>query len=323
VPVSGTRIGIVVCVRLRHDESGRRSDASAPTLNDCGTIQPLHTMIAPMSRSSRRSRWVALCLIHVIILTAACPAGAAERLIREQRIIKVQGAKEIWQLAWEGKPATVCGPDEVHMAITCPCSGFAYGEYGKLSLIRWRGGREVEQMDLGPLFELSEPPLIGDVKGVAYVQRWPRAPADFERAARVDRKLVADIKRRPTSVIMRFADYDRDGEATEFLIQVGTLPCGKWQFAAVGVSAREPRLHALTSAAKPDGPLIMPLAAWQALLQGPGPQTVATWACGDHGSESRAELIVSAGSSEIHVRRREFSCPADGQAETLLKESDE
>ena len=122
---------------------------------------------------------------------------------------------------------------------------------------------------------------------------------------------------------MRFADYDRDGEATEFLIQVGTLPCGKWQFAAVGVSAREPRLHALSSAAKPDAPLIMPLAAWQALLRSPGPEAVATWTCGDHGSESRNELIVSADNGEIYVRGRELSCPADGQAEMLLKETDE
>jgi hypothetical protein len=277
-----------------------------------------------MPHSSAHFRCLAaLCLIHVILLATASPAGAAERLIREQRIVKVQGGKEIWQLAWDGKPAVVCGPDEVHMAITCPCSGFAYAEYGKLSLIRWRGGREVEQMDLGPLFGLSEPPSVGDVKGVAYVQRWPRAPGDFEREAREDRKLVADIKRRPAPEIMRFGDYDRDGEATEFLIQVGTLPCGKWQFAAVGVSAKEPRLHALTSAAKPDAPLIMPLAAWQALLRSPDSEAVATWACGDHGSESRSELIVSASSGEIYVRGREFSCPTDGQAETLLKETDE
>jgi hypothetical protein len=277
-----------------------------------------------MPRSFSRSRCLAaLCLISTIILTGACPADAAERLIREQRIIKVQGGKEIWQLAWDGRPAMVCGPEEVHMAITCPCSGFAYAEYGKLLLVRWRGGREVEQMDLGPLFELSEPPSVGDVKGAAYVQRWPLASADFDREARKDRRLVADIKRRPAPEIMRFADYDRDGEATEFLIQVGTQPCGKWQFAAVGVSTREPRLHALTSAAKPDAPLIMPLAAWQALLRSPGPQAVPTWACGDHGSESRTELILAADNGEIYVRGREFSCPADGQAETLLKETDE
>jgi hypothetical protein len=57
---------------------------------------------------------------------------------------------------------------------------------------------------------------------------------------------------------MKVADYDRDSEATEFLIQFGTLPCGKSQFAAVGVSAKESHLHALTSVAKPDTPLIMP-----------------------------------------------------------------
>jgi hypothetical protein len=82
---------------------------------------------------------------------------------------------------------------------------------------------------------------------------------NLDREDRGDPKLVTDIERRPAPVIMKFADYDRDGEATEFLIQVRTLPCGKSQFAAVGVSAKESHLHALTSVAKPDTPLIMPL----------------------------------------------------------------
>src|SRR6185503_6862758 len=98
-------------------------------------------MIAPRSRSFRRSGWAALCLIHLVVLIVAYPAGAAERLIREQRIIKVQGSKESWQPASDSKQATVNAPDEVHMAITRPCCGLAYAEYGKLSLIRWRGAR--------------------------------------------------------------------------------------------------------------------------------------------------------------------------------------
>jgi hypothetical protein len=99
------------------------------------------------------------------------------------------------------------------------------------------------------------------------------------------------------------------------------LPFGKLQFAAVGVSATKPDLHALTSVAKPDAPLIMPLAAWQALLKGPGPHTVPTWACGDHDSDVRTELVVSANDGQIYVKHREFSCPPDGQAEKLVKET--
>jgi hypothetical protein len=242
------------------------------------------------------------------------------QLVREQRAVIVNGVRETWQLVWDGEPSTVCGPDEVYMAITCPCAGFAYAEYGKLSLVRKRGDQEVERMDLRPLFGKSDYPAIDKVEGAAYLVRWPLESGDFERENRRDPKLVAEIKRRSAPIIIQFADYDRDGQATEFLIQVGTLPCGKLQFAAVGVSAKEPHLHALTSLAMPDTPLIMSLGAWQALLKGPGAHTIKIWACDDHGSDVRTELEVSAGDGQIHVKEREFSCPPDGQAEKLVKE---
>ena len=115
---------------------------------------------------------------------------------------------------------------------------------------------------------------------------------------------------------------DRDGNATEFLIQVGTLPCGKLQFAAVGVSADEPHLHALTTVEKPDTPLIMPLNAWQALLKRPGPSTVQIWDCGDHGSDIRSELVVSANDGEMHAKQRDFSCTNDSPSAKPTTETD-
>jgi hypothetical protein len=194
------------------------------------------------------------------------------------------------------------------MAITCPCSGFAYGQSGKLSLIRLRGGREVERMDLGPLFVSSDLPEKEGVEGQAVLARWPVADGAAKRASQGDPKLVAEIERRPAPVVMRLGDYDRGGQATEFLIEVGTLPCGKLQFAAVEVSAKQPRLHVLSSIDQPDTPLVMPLSAWQALQQRPGPSTVHTWDCGDHGSETSTELVVAARDGQIRVEERESAC---------------
>ena len=118
---------------------------------------------------------------------------------------------------------------------------------------------------------------------------------------------------------MNFADYDRNGAASEFLLQVGTQPCGKHQFAAIGI-ASDGRLRALSSAAKPDAPLMMPLGAWQALAKGAGPSVVPTLTCGDHGSESRIELVVSAAKGSIWVKNLEYSCPAKGKREKLIEE---
>jgi hypothetical protein len=245
-------------------------------------------------------------------------ALAADRqVVREQQTVTVEYATETWRLMWDGKPSSVCGPDEVFMAITCPCSGWAYGESGKLFLVRSRGGQEIERMDLRPLFREYE------VAGTAYLQRWPLKLSDMHREANGDRSLIAEIKRRPAPEIMKLADYDRDGSQTEFLMQVGTLPCGKRQFAAIGVTKAVPHLHALTSVSHPDKPLIMPEHAWQALLRSPLPTVVHTWPCGDHGSERRSELVVSANKGAIHVKDREYSCPDNGAPEELLEETDE
>src|SRR5262249_45188168 len=157
----------------------------------------------------------------------------------------------------------------------------------------------------------------------AYLQRWPLKRDDLDRDTRHDRTLVAEIKRRPAPTIMTFADYDRDGGATEFLLQVGTLPCGKLQYAAIGITKKNPHLHALASVAHPDAPLVMPWSAWQALLKGPGPTTVHTWTCGDHGSDTRSELVVAATGGDIRVKSRDFSCPAKGQKEKLVEETDQ
>jgi hypothetical protein len=98
-------------------------------------------------------------------------------------------------------------------------------------------------------------------------------------------------------------------------VQIGTLPCGKTQFIAVGVTVREPRLHALATASKPDVPLVMQRAAWEALRKSAGLTAVPTWACGDHGSEVRTE-------GDIRVRQQTYTCPTDGSTERLIREED-
>ncbi len=264
----------------------------------------------------------ALCLVVMSISLPAYSSETAKQVVREQRTVNVQGVEETWQLVWDGKPSTVCGPDEIDMAITCPCSGLAYGEYGRLLLVRRRDNQVIDQMDLRSLFGKSDYPEYNKLKGTAYLQRWPAEDRDFAREYGGDRKLISEIKHRPAPLIMRFADYDHSGNPTQFLIQVGTLPCGKHQFVAVGVSAKNPHLHALTTVAKPDTPLIMPLNAWQALLKSPGPTTVPIWGCFDHGSDVRSDLVVSANDGEISVKQRDFSCSHDSPSAMPITETD-
>ena len=257
----------------------------------------------------------------IFILTTALSAStqADGPILREQRSLSVAGVAETWQLVWETPPRPACGPQEIWDAVTCPCAGIAYGEAGKLALVRRRGSEELERLELSPLFGQFDGP---DLDGMAALIRWPMLDSDADRETKGDPTLLADIKRRTAPTVMRFADYDHDGAETEFLLPVGTLPCGKVQYAAIGVTTKNPHLHALGSAAHPEAMLAMPLPAWHALLVNIKPSTITVWACGDHGSDQRSELTVSAGQGEISAHERDFSCSEDGSPGKLLQESD-
>ncbi len=252
----------------------------------------------------------ALTLTLALALTAPALAAPAQ-FLREQRTVGAGGAAEVWQLAWQGRPRSICGPEDVEMAITCPCTGFAYGELGKLELQRKRGGKVVDRMDLGPLFR--ELPADNS-DGLAAMQWRQMTQHDFDTAADGSSKaFLAQVAKRPGPRVMNMADYDHDGVASEFLVQVSAGPCGHTEYAAVGVSKARPKLHALGSMANPDDPLVMPGSAWHALLAGK-PQRVVNYPCGDHGTDQQEELLVSAAKGTIKVQRVLRACSDSGEA---------
>lgn len=250
-------------------------------------------------------------LYAVILAAGVLPMAGSTRptsvTVREERTVIVNGVREIWQLVWIGAHSGYCKPPEEVMPYSCPCAGFAYGEVGKLLLVRRRNGRAFERMDLGPLFahtDFAPPPG----EGRSILQHWPMKDSDIVHLDPASPQLLAEIEKRPATAIMTFADYDNDGQATEFLLQVDTLPCGKLQYAAVGISAGNPRLHALRSLSRPRVPLTLPVQAWQALKAARTSTSVRVWDCGDHGSEVQSDLIVSARRGRIAVKARDTSC---------------
>ena len=264
-------------------------------------------------------------LCTLVFACSALFAGAAalaEEFEREEHTVSVLGVQETWRLVWEGKPSNICSADDINQAFACPCTGFAYGEYGKLFLLRSRNGREVERFALAPLFENAEHPWAGENKSAAYLQKWPLESGDFDRDRKKGPTLIAEIRHRPTTKVLQFGNYDRDPGASEFLIRVGNEPCGKGDYVAVGVSSKKPKLHVLSSTARPDTPLAMSEYAWKALLDSPGNHTVITWSCGDHGSEVYDDAVISSSRGHIRIKNREFSCTTDGRPGKLLSQTD-
>lgn len=256
-------------------------------------------------------------ILALALVAAVGPASATSERLREARSMQVAGAAESWRLVWAGATRQACGVKEEDTAQTCPCSGWAYGEAGRLALVRMKNGREADRLDLGPLFEsdFDNPARPGEG---ALPLREARL-SDMKRFLNRDPRLRAEIAQRRIVPIMRFADYDHDGHATEFLLQVATLPCGKRQFVAVGVSADNQRLHALGSAAHPGKPLMLPAQAWAALEKSAKPGAVLTWPCGDHGSERRTDVVLGVERGRIRVQARSFSCPDPGDHERLVE----
>ncbi len=242
------------------------------------------------------------------------PAGPAGPVVREERTVHLDGHAELWRLEWRERPAPVCFPPDPGW-FTCPCIGFEYGESGELDLVRLREGREIERLPLTPLFEDQV-----DGKTGAILRRHETRDGDLDDVE--DPDLEARVRARPLARIMELADYDRDGQATEFLLQVAADPCGKRLHVAVGVSRGDPHLHVFRSLAHPERPLILRLDHWQALRDHAGPVRQVDWQCGDHAADTETELELRAGPHGISVREREYDCTPDDKRGKLLGETD-
>jgi len=249
-----------------------------------------------------------LALLALIVTTPVAAHG--KTVVREQRSVMIDGLKDVWRLIWRSTPSdrNSCGPAQPEMAMTCPCSGAAYAQVGDLVLERERPGRPTERMSLTPLFAGSD--MLSEEKGpVAMLARWPARSRDIEH-----NPTPAAIRLRPAVPIMRLRDYNHDGIAGEFLLQVDTLPCGKHVLVAVGTTRDNPHLHALTTAEHPERPLALLQWEWDALARNPRPGEVMDTPCGDHGAEDDTTMVLSTSRGRLHATRITSTCPDTADA---------
>jgi hypothetical protein len=251
--------------------------------------------------SRAASRLLMIGLACAPLVGAKPPERAQGPRIRDETTVVVAGVRELWRLEWESPPKPACGADDAGW-YTCPCQGFAFGEAGDLDLVRLRDGEEVERLALTPLFGEQ----FSDVGPAAIVHRVE--PTDGDHTDPEDPGLVDRVAARAPDPILLLADYDRDGQATEFPLQIDVAPCGKRIMVVVGVSRVEPELHVFHSAAHPEQPLAMQLDEWQALRDDELPTKVVDWYCDDHGSPTETELELSAHAGVISAYEREYEC---------------
>jgi hypothetical protein len=243
----------------------------------------------------------------------AARAAELADLVREQHAVQVNGAFETWKLEWETLPASACGPDDVSVALACPCSGFAYGEAGHLSLVRLRPGATRELLDLTGFYRHEYLPVPGNL---AVLQRWLPVPAtahdeddDWHHAS--DLNFLSRVRARGAANVMRIGDFNHDGQASEFLVQVGAQGCGRHLMVLVGVSKYNKRLHVFASAEAPDLPLELDAQTWEAVRRNAGPIRVLESRCDGQPGQSgqlETEVSVEARHGIFHVQRAAHPC---------------
>jgi len=262
------------------------------------------------------SVWCGLATLVATLPGAAEPTASAalpdasQPIVRETRTVKLGKTVERWSLVWRKPPAPACRPDDELGSngwSTCGCTGFAFGERGEVDLVRERQGQDPEVLPLTPFFKLD----VKEWKGTAILPHWPVKATDSESASRDSDAFVKKLHARPAVEIMRLGDYDHDGQATEFVLQTGTWPCGKRFAIVVGVSPQEPRLHAFGTAEHPSFPLELLVAHWEALARSREATSGVEWECGDHGSKQQTAVELRTDAQGIHAATRIYGCKDD------------
>jgi hypothetical protein len=261
---------------------------------------------------NRRTSTIIPIIAFFAIAQNGSPSHGSLPILREERAIVVDSTNEHWRLEWHTQPQPACDPNHEDWWM-CPCWGFAYGEKGELDLVRHIPGLPDEKLPLTPFFkgnQMSAP--------LALLPRWPVQDGDFD--LKDSANLFEIVKSRPVVSIMNFADYDHDGRATEFVLQIGAGPCSHRQSIMVGISKNNPHLHAFGTIAHPDIPLTFQRSdIWLALLRSKGDTAVVEWPCWDHGSEEEDWIELHASPEGIQAFRLLYSCVEDTLTHKLIK----
>jgi len=238
----------------------------------------------------------------------------AVNVVREERTVLVDGRTEVWRLVWRKAPQSFCGPEHDTWA-TCPCSGFEFGEWGTLDLVRLREGIDVERLGLNALFQGEGTP---GGNGIAALPRWTVRNHDIDQEDSPG--FAARVRSRPVVEIMHIADFDHDGSATEFFLHTGNQPCGKATGIMVGLSASNRHLHAFGSTNHPKKPLVLQWTEWKALRDSTnGKVEMVDWHCADHGSDGETRIRLQITPQGIQGDYRDFACRDDGKRGRLLE----
>ena len=227
----------------------------------------------------------------------SAPALPSDPLVRERVEVTISGVKEQWTLRWEAPPKPYC--DIPEDAMTCPCDGFGYGEAGSLSLIRERAGLPKEKLLLDPMFSDGTGPSTSSI-----LLKTPYQEVDGGYSGD---QIKEELTKRKPSTIMDIKDFNQDGLAAEFVLQVNAGPCGHQQGVLLGVDVKGGPLKVFGGAANPGAPLVLEYSSWFNFLMKSSFDSL-EFGCGDHGSEDEMVIHLSIKDGAFVAEEEVFDC---------------
>jgi hypothetical protein len=234
------------------------------------------------------------------------PDAAVQPVVREEAQVVVDGRKETWRLVWRAPPKLDC-VDANWWA--CPCNGLAFGETGVLDVVRVRPDGSEDRLELGE----------------RTVERW--IPTKAETSAAMSAGLAdtdqdagvpltrAQLQGHAVATIMKIADYDHDGRATEFVLQVAAGPCWHRDAVLVGLERTNDALHVFVDdtsdpdpGAASDHEITLEPSDWEKAKVAL-PRTFTRVGCGDHGATEAEFLTLSRGPKGLRAKGHTRHCP--------------
>ncbi len=224
---------------------------------------------------------------------SSSPSPPSQAILREEKPVVVDGVTETWRLEWIRPPVPACMDSTWE---TCACAGFSFGEKGDLDLVRTRPGAPDERLHLGPLFD----------DGDARLPRWVVSTQDRSGVAK--KPSIAEIQKREVVPVMKLGDYDHDGRATEFVLQVAAYACGHTPSILVGITKTH-GLHAFPAGDKPNEPLTLDSVADWEKVKTKLPLTIASTKCGEHGATEETSIQVVKADAGLRASEVKRPCP--------------
>lgn len=195
--------------------------------------------------------------------------GSSADIAEEHRVL-VDGVEEVWRVRFTTPPRL---PEPLPEDSTCVERYWERFDVRRAVIERVRDGEVVDRLmnpssglDNDDVVPLAEAVLVPGRVGLPVGQR---------------RLTLAESERLPRPTVLSIGDYNHDGQATEFVLDMGPLVCGNDYSGVVGLDQRHRRLHVLEWGAPARTFMVGVNIDWEA-VRASASGDVITWSCGNH-----------------------------------------